>query len=208
VSPENSDCDAALAKKGDFIMKVLLIALSIVTVLGLPTVAGSGRSSQYKESSAQKEGDENASAIQQTAKPNPDLKSLDRLVGTWRLTGDAQGQLRYDWMEGGFFLLQHFDFKRGSRTNKGIEFIGHIHRFGAKPSAEIRSRVYSSLDGLTLDYVYELDGDRLTIWGGEKGSPAYYKGKFSEDGNTLTGQWVYPGGGYNTTATRITTAAR
>ena len=73
-----------------------------------------------------------------------------------------------------------------------------------KPSEEIRSRVCCSLDGLglTLDYVYEVDGDRLTIWGGEKGSPAYYKGKFSEDGNTLTGQRVYPGGGYNTTATR------
>ena len=25
---------------------------------------------------------------------------------------------------------------------------------------------------MTLDYVYEVDGDTLTIWGGEKGSPA------------------------------------
>jgi hypothetical protein len=208
MSSESSDGDAALAEKRDFIMKALLIALSLVAGLALPTVVDSGLASQDKESSAQKKGDDNASAIRQTAKPNPDLKSLDRLAGTWQLTGDAQGQVRYDWMEGGFFLLQHFDFKRGSRTNNGIEVIGHIHEFGAKPSEEIRSRVYSALDGLTLDYVYELDGDKLTIWGGEKGSPAYYKGKFSEDGNTLTGQWVYPGGGYKTTATRIKAATR
>jgi hypothetical protein len=55
-----------------------------------------------------------------------------------------------------------------------------------------------------LDYVYELDGDTLTIWGGEKGSPAYYRGTFSEDGNSATGAWVYPGGGYESTMTRIT----
>jgi hypothetical protein len=43
--------------------------------------------------------------------------------------------------------------------------------------------------------VYELEGDTLTIWGGEKGSPAYYQGRFSQDGNTISGAWMYPGGG-------------
>ena len=135
--------------------------------------------------------------------PKPDLKNLDRLVGTWKLTGDTEGTVTYEWMEGGFFLVQHFDFEHGGRRIKGIEVIGHIQGLGGEPSKEIRTRVYSFLDGLTLDYVYELDGDTLTIWGGEKGSPAYYKGAFSADGKTLTGQWVYPGGGYKTTTTRI-----
>jgi hypothetical protein len=59
--------------------------------------------------------------------------------------------------------------------------------------------------GNTLDYVYELEGDTLTIWGGEKGSPAYFKGKFSDDGDTQSGEWVYPGGGgYESTMTRVT----
>jgi hypothetical protein len=58
--------------------------------------------------------------------------------------------------------------------------------------------------GNTLDYVYELEGDTLTIWGGEKGSPAYYRGTFSEDGKTVSGAWHYPGGGgYEATSTRI-----
>jgi len=38
----------------------------------------------------------------------------------------------------------------------------------------------------------------------KKGSPAYYRGTFSADGNTATGEWVYPGGGgYKSSMTRI-----
>ena len=59
--------------------------------------------------------------------------------------------------------------------------------------------------GNTLDYVYELEGDTLTIWGGERGSPAYFKGAFSDDGDTVSGGWVYPDdGGYESTMTRVT----
>jgi hypothetical protein len=38
--------------------------------------------------------------------PNPDLKSLDRLIGTWTVSGEAEGTVTYEWAEGGFFLLQ------------------------------------------------------------------------------------------------------
>ena len=57
--------------------------------------------------------------------------------------------------------------------------------------------------GQHLEYVYEVEGDTLTIWGGEWGSPAYYRGILSKDGTTLTGAWHYPGGGYEATSTRI-----
>ena len=51
--------------------------------------------------------------------------------------------------------------------------------------------------------MYELVGDTLTIWAGAKGSPAYYIGTFSTDGQSVTGDWVYPGGGgYTSTMTR------
>jgi hypothetical protein len=43
-----------------------------------------------------------------------------------------------------------------------------------EPREDIRSRYYGS-DGSTLESVYELDGDTLTIWFGQKGSPASYK---------------------------------
>ena len=36
-----------------------------------------------------------------------------------------------------------------------------------------------------------------------KGSPAYYEGTFSADDTTVTGEWIYPGGGgYGATMTR------
>ena len=137
-------------------------------------------------------------------KPNPDLKSLDRLIGTWRQSGELDGEITYEWAEGGFFLIQRVDFTHGENMIKGMEIIGHESTFGTEPSTEIKSRFYSFLDGMTLDYVYEMEGDTLTIWGGEKGSPAYYRGTFSEDGNTLTGSWVYPGGGgYDAVSIRI-----
>lgn len=144
-----------------------------------------------------------AQAEYQIPTPDAALKHMgDRLIGTWNVTGGARGQIRYEWMEGGFFLIQHVELEQ-EQQNKGIEIIGRERGFGAtEPSEDIKSRYYDNL-GNTFDYVYELEGDTLTIWGGEKGSPAYYKGRFSADGNILTGGWVYPGGGYESTATRV-----
>jgi len=146
------------------------------------------------------ENDVYLQAEQEQPQPDAALKSLDRLVGTWEVSGGAQGTITYEWMVGSFFLMQHVNLGE----NKGMEIIGREWVFGAtEPSKDIKSRYYGS-QGETFDYVYELDGDTLTIWGGEKGSPAYYQGTFSDDGNTLSGGWVYPGGGgYESTSTRV-----
>jgi hypothetical protein len=124
--------------------------------------------------------------------PNAALRSLDRLVGTWEQSGGVQGTVTYEWLEGGYFLLQHVDLLSDGRSIKGLEVIGHERPFMGEPSADIKSRFYSNT-GDTLDYVYELEGDTLTIWGGERGSLAYYRGTFGPDGDTLTGAWHYPG---------------
>lgn len=134
--------------------------------------------------------------------PNPDLKIFERLIGTWELSGDTRGTVTYQMLEGDFFLIQHFDIQVFGNHIKGIEVIGHLRPFGRQSEEEIRSRAYDNA-GNTLDYVYELDGDTLTIWGNEKGSPAFFKGKFSADGNTNSGAWVYPNGGYQSTMTKI-----
>ena len=140
----------------------------------------------------------------QVSPPNPDLKSLDRLIGTWTHSGGAEGKTTYEWMEGGYFLVQRVELQQYGQEIRGVEYIGHVQPFGEEPSKDIKSRFYSFLDGMTLDYVYELEGDTLMIWAGERGSPAYYKGKFSKDGNTITGEWIIPeGGGYQSTATRV-----
>jgi hypothetical protein len=138
-----------------------------------------------------------------TQTPAADVAALDPLVGTWKVSGGVDGTVTYEWMEGGFFLLQHTDFGHDGHRVKGMEVIGHLQRFGEEPSADIHSRYYGS-GGETFEYVYELADGTLTIWGGERGSPAYFKGTFSADGDTVTGGWVYPGGGgYDSTMTRV-----
>ena len=141
---------------------------------------------------------------QQPPQPNPDLESLDHLVGTWKVSGpEIKGKVTFEWMEGGFFLIQHFDFVQGGHKVKGMEVIGHLQPFGEEPSKDIRSRIYDTM-GNTFDYTYEVNEETLMIWGGEKGSPAYYEGQWSDDGNTNVGAWHYPGGGgYESTMTRV-----
>jgi hypothetical protein len=114
----------------------------------------------------------NAQAHQLPPEPSPDLKSLDRLVGTWEVSGGAQGRITFEWMEGSLSLIQRVDLEQYGQKVRGIEIIGHERPFGEEPAEYIKSRFYDNM-GNTLDYVYELEGDTLTIWGGEKGSPAY-----------------------------------
>ena len=145
----------------------------------------------------------NAQAEAQPLQPSPALKRLDKLAGAWNVSGEVQGQITFEWMEGGFFLMQHIDLDHAGHKIKGLEIIGHERTYGAaEPSRDIKSRVYDS-EGNTWDYVYELEGDTLTIWAGEKGSPAYFRGKFSDDGNAFSGDWVWPGGGYHASSVRV-----
>lgn len=143
----------------------------------------------------------NASDVQ-TAARSAELKTLgDRLVGSWKVSGETQGETSWEWMDGGFFLIQ-----RGSTRREGVEqtylqIIGCDRTPGTEPADAITGRLYTN-HGDTLGYVCELDGDTMTIWMGEKGSPAMYTGTFSADGNTIDGEWVWPGGGYKEKMTR------
>lgn len=139
---------------------------------------------------------------EQNPAPSADVAALDRLVGEWTVTGGVEGVVRYEWMPGRHFLLQHVEIAQFGEQITGLEVIGHLRPFGRPAGSDLASRFYDSL-GNTLDYTYELDGDTLTIWGGPKGSPAYFRGDFSDGDRVLTGAWVYPdGGGYESTMTR------
>ncbi|MEU7923243.1 MULTISPECIES: hypothetical protein [Micromonospora] len=141
--------------------------------------------------------------MSENTEPSVELQALDRLVGTWSVTGGAEGTVRYEWMAGRFFLLQHVELSQFGQPVTGLEVIGHLHPFGEPVGADVVSRFYDAA-GNTFDYVYELVCDKLTIWAGAKGGPAYYEGTFSADDTTVTGAWTYPGGGgYASTMTRI-----
>src|SRR5207244_6037766 len=55
---------------------------------------------------------------------NPGLKPLDKLVGTWKASGETTGELSYEWMEGGFFLIARGDTEQNGQRTKHVEIIG------------------------------------------------------------------------------------
>jgi hypothetical protein len=139
-----------------------------------------------------------------TAVPDDALQQLGVLVGTWTVAGpEIQGQTSFEWLEGGFFLLQWVDFVHRGHHVKGREVIGRERKFGAEAAASVISSRFYDNEGNTFDYVYELTADTLTIWGGFVGSPAAFRGRFSSDRTTLNGAWQWPGGGYESTMTRV-----
>jgi hypothetical protein len=140
------------------------------------------------------------------SKPNPNLKSLNKLVGIWKISGDAKGQIEYTWAEGGYFLIQKVDLEYCGKQIRGIEVIGHLQKVGEEPSRDIWSRFYHFTEGLMLDYVYELVDNTLTIWFGKKNSNNFYRGIFSEDGSSFKGAWQWPGGGYSMIAKKQMTS--
>ena len=144
----------------------------------------------------------NDDATAEAQDPPPGLAALDRLVGTWKISGEAHGETTYEWMEGRYFLIQRGKVEREGQTYTYAGFIGYERPPGAEPADAITSRLYTST-GDTLDYTSEIDGNSLTIWFGPMGSPAVYRGAWSRDGNTIEGTWEWPGGGYEETMTRV-----
>lgn len=74
----------------------------------------------------------NAQAHDQPPQPNPALKSLDVMAGTWNVKGresgpdgEIHGQVTFEWMEGGFFLVQRVNLDHIGQKIKGVEYIGY-----------------------------------------------------------------------------------
>lgn len=69
---------------------------------------------------------DNPTDTEQTPRPNPDLQSLGRLIGTWKVSGGTAGTVSFEWMKGSFFLVQHVDLEQYGQKVKGLEIIGHL----------------------------------------------------------------------------------
>jgi Protein of unknown function (DUF1579) len=151
----------------------------------------------------------NDQAHDQLSQPNSALKSLDVMVGTWNLKGresgpdgEIHGQVTFEWLEGGFYLVQCVDVDHIGQKITGVEYIGYDESNEALKSYFFSNHGPGPFGGVALEYVWEVGEDTLTIWGGFAGSPADFKGKFSDDRDTITGCWEWPGGGYEATMTR------
>ena len=125
------------------------------------------------------------------------LESLDRLVGEWAVSGpdDTRGTVRFEWFHGERgFLVQNVDLA----DTRGTEYIGW------DPERRALASHYFGVDGQVLEYTWIVTAATLTIFFGTEESPARYIGTFSEDGNTNSGGWEWPGGGYESTMERTT----
>lgn len=138
--------------------------------------------------------------------PHAALTQLDRLVGTWRVFdpsgADAtSGQIAYEWLPGGFYLLHHVDLQE----SQGMELIGYD-----AASQSLKAHYFEGNTGQLLEYTYALTGTTLTIsfdkMDGQEVS-GQFVGTFS-DNDTFSGRWEWEenGGkkGYDVTYTRDT----
>lgn len=131
------------------------------------------------------------------------LEIFAPLIGRWAVSGEADGAIAYRWAEGRRFLFQDFDLQIFGRGVRGLEVIGHLQPLDSEPSPEIWSRAYIFSDGRTLDYVYEMKGNELTIWFRHKGSDNFMRGRFDPQAGRFESAWQWPGGGYRLAGTRL-----
>ena len=130
---------------------------------------------------------------QQLPKPDPALRELDFLVGTWSMKGhlvgsdeaNIVGETTYEWLPGGFFLRQRvrMDFA-GLFQIDSEELIGHDPETG-----KFKSSVYSNLAPEPLPYHWDVRDGSMTITVSYGPLDATFKGELGEDGNSFSGGW-------------------
>jgi hypothetical protein len=126
-----------------------------------------------------------ASAQMSLPKPGPEHKKLDYFIGHWTCDGDTKpgpmgpgGKMTLSednkWMEGGYFVVMHSEFKSGSMgSGTGIAFLGY--------DADEKKYTYNEFNSMG-EATYSkgtVDGDAWTWIGDMKMNPPG-RGRFSE----------------------------
>jgi hypothetical protein len=129
---------------------------------------------------------------QRPPQPDPALRELDFLVGTWSMKGhlidsdeeNIFGQATYEWLPGGFFMRQRvkLDFAGMFRIDSE-ELIRYDLETGKFPSA-----VYSNLSPEPLPYEWDVKDGSVTITVSHGPLDATFNGGLREDG-TFSGGW-------------------
>jgi Protein of unknown function (DUF1579) len=132
-------------------------------------------------------------AAQGPPRPDPALKELDFLVGTWSIRGNMAGsdeenivgESTFEWLPGGFFLRQvmRIDFA-GQFQAEGEELIGY------DPETEkFPSYVFSNSSPEPLPYEYEVKDGSMKIRVSHGILDATFTGEVGQDGKTYSGGW-------------------
>jgi len=125
-----------------------------------------------------------ALAQMEMPKPGPELKKLDVFAGSWTLDGDMKpgpmgpgGKIteteKCEWMDGGFFLVCHSDFKGVMGSGTGVSYMGYSNDDKAYTYREFNS--WGEFD----DSKGSVDGDTWTWTSDEKMNGMVMKGRFT-----------------------------
>ena len=95
--------------------------------------------------------------------PDPALRRLDRLVGTWAMEGNLvgsdehniRGETTFRWLPGGFFLEQRARIDFVGQQIDALELIGYDPETDTFPST-----VFSGFSPTPLPYRWDVRGDR------------------------------------------------
>ncbi len=104
-------------------------------------------------------------------KPGPELKKLDYFAGTWTTEGDIKpgpmgpggkfsGTDHIQWMDGGYFLVTHSEFKGAMGTGTETSYMGYdtndkVYTYDAFNSLGEANHSKGTLDGDTWNWTNE-----------------------------------------------------
>jgi len=149
----------------------------------------------------------NAQAQMEMPKPGPELKNLDMFAGSWTLEGDMKpgpmgpgGKMteteQCKWMDGGFFLVCHTDFKSSMGNGTETSYLGYdandkVYTYDSFNSMGEADHSKGKVDGDTWTWASDSKMGGQTMKGQfimKVSSSASYSFKFdmSPDGTTWT----------------------
>jgi hypothetical protein len=121
---------------------------------------------------------------QEAPKPSAEIKKLEAFAGNWMLDGDVKpgpmgsgGKMnesqRCEWMDGGFFLVCHADFKSVMGNGSGLSLMGY--------STDEKAYTYYEFNswGEATNSRGTVDGDTWTWINDEKMGNTTMKGRFT-----------------------------
>jgi hypothetical protein len=131
--------------------------------------------------------------------PHPAMRQLTHLLGRWKNEGAAPGTSVYRLALGGHYVIQEFETTTpAGRRLAGIEYITWD-----EDTQSLRSHLMAD-DGSNFSYTHQIDADGTCwTWFGDKGSANFFEGRLSDDGDTITGRWQWPGGGFDCVSRKL-----
>ena len=133
---------------------------------------------------------------QEAPKPDPALKRLADLIGSWKLKGrpvgsdedSISGTTTFKWLDGAadrsFFLQQDMEMNYDGQVIKSHELIGYSPKTKA-----FASLVFSNMAPDPWPYEWDVKVDDITISIRKDQMNATFNGRFAADRRSFSGGW-------------------